>query len=572
MKKLIVLTLLCTLCFSLPINAKKQIENYSTFKPAWYIGANGGMNMFMGEGNNFLNPNKTFVFSFSQNSSFLGRLSAEYKFSPVFGLRGMLGYHAYKWTTVAPLNADGSFPTFLFGTENLTADFMFNLSNLHGGYRPERKIDFSLFVGLGAAYLHNNMLLVPVAGIGRGGLQADYHLSPALDLNLIVEGNFTTDNYNDLAYMPLPVDAIPALTLGLSYRLPEKKQKSLIGIDIIKEKDQVADKGKKSTADVVKKDTVVSDKIVKIDLTDIIVKKVEDKVVVKTSVKDSTQSLAVADIKKSTTDTIRLNKVEETNLTTTIAGLNEKIYFTINHVEVVEAIHGTTFNQIAEFVKQHPTAIITVSGYADNSSGSVAVNNMMSKQRAVNVANTLIRFYGVDYNNIHVKWYGGGVQPSLIPSKNRLVIVKSPAIKGNAVTQNKTVKTEEAIVATKTVVMAQKVDSTEKIPELFSSVNFSKGTSDIVNSKQQVAIEEIALFLKKYPATRILVSGYADKSTGSVTKNAELAKQRVVAVSNALTQIHKIKADRIQIKWYGVAQSKDATTSMNGIVLIEKIK
>jgi len=78
----------------LSISAQEQTKAIArTFKSGWFIGANSGMNLFMGEGNNFLSSSKPFV-SPIHNVGFLGRFAVGYNFTPIVGLRGMLGYHA----------------------------------------------------------------------------------------------------------------------------------------------------------------------------------------------------------------------------------------------------------------------------------------------------------------------------------------------------------------------------------------------------------------------------------------------------------------------------------------------
>ena len=222
MKKLIIPTVLFVFALFGFVHAQeaKKTDSY-LFKPGWYVGANGGYNLFLGEGNNFFNPlmgnSKPYVFNLKDNGSFLGRAVAGYNFTPTIGIRGMLGYVNTSWPNayITDLN--------IFSSENLTADFMLNLSNLNNKFNPNRKIDFTLFGGLGLGFRNSVVKdnLTPFSGILRAGIQSDYKITPAVALNLILEGNLTTDNYNDLALSPLPFDAFAALTLGVTYRLPE---------------------------------------------------------------------------------------------------------------------------------------------------------------------------------------------------------------------------------------------------------------------------------------------------------------------------------------------------------------
>lgn len=194
MKKRIFTTFCLGAALLTGVFAQEKADNSSSFKPGWYLGLNGGINMFMGEGNNFIQTTNPYVGPW-KNEGFLGRFALGYNFTPVIGLRGMLGYNSYKWKTVVTL-ADGSevFPVSNFSGENLSTDLMVNLSNWWGGYKA-RKLDFSAFVGLGAAYMNDNSAKTPWAGLFRGGVQSDYHVSDALSINLVLDGNFATDNF-----------------------------------------------------------------------------------------------------------------------------------------------------------------------------------------------------------------------------------------------------------------------------------------------------------------------------------------------------------------------------------------
>jgi hypothetical protein len=221
MRNLIVTAVFLAMGITFSLTAQEKTKTANAFKPGWYLGGNIGINTFVAEGNNFITPNNAHYFNLIDNSSYLGRFELGYKFTPVIGLRGMLGYQHTNWPdTRLTQNADGSYPAVKFGSENLTADLLVNLSNWFAGYNPARKTDISAFVGAGGAYLNNNKIYSSFDWIGRGGLQADYHLTDRLNLNVIAELNIVGDNYNDYIINPLPVDIYSAITVGLAYKLP----------------------------------------------------------------------------------------------------------------------------------------------------------------------------------------------------------------------------------------------------------------------------------------------------------------------------------------------------------------
>lgn len=78
---------------------------------------------------------------------------------------------------------------------------------------------------------------------------------------------------------------------------------------------------------------------------------------------------------------------------------------------------------VAEYLRNHPNAIVTVDGYADNVSDGESKSAELSKQRAINVANTLISKYSIDKERVSVNWYGARPNAAL----NKMVLVKTSA-------------------------------------------------------------------------------------------------------------------------------------------------
>jgi len=180
------------------------------FKPDAYIGANVGLNTFLGEGCS--------TYSKTQSSGFIGRATIGYNLTPVIGVRGFMGYASHNWPDSRFRSSDGSLKTVSFDAQNLTADLTVNLSNWFSYYNRNRTFDFSVFAGTGITHRDKATFSSDMFSyIGRGGLQGDFHLSPFVDLNLIAETNFTGDNYNNYKIGFLPFDVYTAFTVGLSY-------------------------------------------------------------------------------------------------------------------------------------------------------------------------------------------------------------------------------------------------------------------------------------------------------------------------------------------------------------------
>lgn len=59
-------------------------------------------------------------------------------------------------------------------------------------------------------------------------------------------------------------------------------------------------------------------------------------------------------------------------------------------------------------------------------------------------------------------------------------------------------------------------------------------SSNVISSTELVKVQEVADYMKKYPASIVEVTGYADKGTGNPTLNAKYAQNRANAVVKAL--------------------------------------
>jgi len=153
-------------------------------------------------------------FSFVQLVAKYRRIgSSGYQFSPVLGVRGILGVQSHRWNDTRSGTTDS---VLSFGSQTLQADLMLNVSNLLLGYTLNAPLDVSIFAGVGA--LHRNTIL-PDNGyfsyLIRGGIQFDYRFNQALELNLLAELNVTDDKFNAFA-VSTPVDMFPAVMLGLT--------------------------------------------------------------------------------------------------------------------------------------------------------------------------------------------------------------------------------------------------------------------------------------------------------------------------------------------------------------------
>ncbi|MCP9611271.1 OmpA family protein [Coprobacter tertius] len=75
--------------------------------------------------------------------------------------------------------------------------------------------------------------------------------------------------------------------------------------------------------------------------------------------------------------------------------------------------------------------------------------------------------------------------------------------------------------------------------------------SAVVSNEEMVNVYNIAQWMKKNPDCNVMVSGYADKETGTPAYNLSLSKKRAEAVVKILTSKYGINANRIHMEGMG---------------------
>lgn len=505
MKKLMITAVFIALGFAFTTNAQEQTKTENTeVKPGWYIMANGGSSWILAEGNNFLRNTTNDYFSILNNAGLTARLGAGYDFTHVYGVRAYLGYTGTNWP-----DWRNAFTFKSFDAYYLNADFVMNLSNLIKGYDAKRLIDFSAFAGLGGDMRNQGDLTNTWLNmVGRIGGQADLKITPQLALNLIADATLAGDKYNDYVGGN-PIDLLPALSLGLTYRFAEAAKKT----SPVTEEPVIEP--------AVKPDTVIAPEKPLVAIVDTI-KKIETPVV----------PVVVPEPKVPVAPS---------------AVIREDIFFAINKSTISNATQQASVNKVVEYLNNNPKAKIIVSGYADNATGTSAVNKAVSKNRAVSVANTLISKYGVSADRIMVKWYGSDVQPYAEVVKNRVVIIKSESSDENL---------------SETTPAAQKSG-------LKLDVFFPLDKSDVNSSKQNDEVAKAADYLKQNPNAKLIVSGYASNVNGDEEYNKEISKKRAVNVANTLIQKYAIPSSRIQVKWFGAGVQPYMVPVMNQLVIMK---
>ncbi len=97
------------------------------------------------------------------------------------------------------------------------------------------------------------------------------------------------------------------------------------------------------------------------------------------------------------------------------------IFFKINSSAVSDSEEAKV-KDLAQWMKDHPTAKAEVMGYADAGTGTAAINRSLSEKRAARVVKLLTEKYGVDASRFTSGYKGDTVQPFADNDSNRVVI------------------------------------------------------------------------------------------------------------------------------------------------------
>jgi outer membrane protein OmpA-like peptidoglycan-associated protein len=97
------------------------------------------------------------------------------------------------------------------------------------------------------------------------------------------------------------------------------------------------------------------------------------------------------------------------------------IFFTINSAEV-SSTEEQKVATLASWLKNHPEAQVSITGYADAGTGTAAINHALSQKRADGIYTLLTEKYGIAANRITSNFVGDTIQPFSDNDSNRVVI------------------------------------------------------------------------------------------------------------------------------------------------------
>lgn len=105
----------------------------------------------------------------------------------------------------------------------------------------------------------------------------------------------------------------------------------------------------------------------------------------------------------------------------------------------------------------------------------------------------------------------------------------------------------------------------KKAEPLNVNIFFTIGKSEIRESDRP-ELDRLAAYLSEHPETKVQLTGYADKDTGTRTINARLSRERAEAVRSYLVN-KGISADRISTEAKGDTEQPFDTAAKNRVTI-----
>ena len=354
----------------------------NSFWSNWFIQVGGDYNIWYSnqEHGRRLDNGGDFDFLSKQRRSFGGSVAIGKWFTPGFGLRTKLqGFNSKK------IGAVGVTSQHFW---SLNEHIMFNLSNLFMGYNPERVWNISPFIGGGMA---RNMSANRYVMQLSAGINSSWRLCRNLDLYAEAGWNRMEDNFdgNEMAQLSNThhgrgwedKDNHLYAEIGLTFKLGKATWNKTPDVDAIKALSQ-------SQIDALNS-----------QLNDL-------------NAENGKLRKELAEKPKTTVLTKSLKEFVATPIS---------VFFNIGKIDVALLKDLVNVRALAKYAIENNSHIL-VTGYADSSTGTPAINQRLSEQRANTIVEELVKM-GVNRSNIRTA-AGGGVKMLEYPDYDRRATVQ----------------------------------------------------------------------------------------------------------------------------------------------------
>ncbi len=377
MKKTLILGLLFVVC-AIPVLAQ-EYEDHPNPISGNFISLQGGAQTTYTNANN-----RKLIWP-------VGMLSIGRKFNPIIGAR----------LNVQGLQARGGYDRFngdhIYNFKYVTtnADAILSLNNL---IKPSNQwnCNINLIAGVGFAYAwdkaetNDKLLPLGMQSIweknhqyvfnGRVGVQAEWHLSKHMAALFEVDANFLNDKFNGKKNGKCDIQT--TAMFGIAYKFGVRSKKRLVSDP----------------------DTIVTEAPV---LTPVVEEQPIENI--------ETQKPVV--VQKPTEQKPAVTEKPVVKEKTEI-----EVFFAINSNTPSQSEENKV-NKLVQWLKDHPTAKIVITSYADKATGNAKINLELSKKRSESIANILVKKFGIEAGRIYSNYKGDTVQPFNENDKNRVSIV-----------------------------------------------------------------------------------------------------------------------------------------------------
>ena len=354
----------------------------NSFWSNWFIQVGGDYNIWYSnqEHGRRLDNGGNYNFLSKQRRSFGGSVAIGKWFTPGIGLRTKLqGFNSKK------IGAVGVTSQHFW---SLNEQIMFNLSNLFMGYNPERVWNISPFIGGGMA---RNMSANRYVMQLSAGINSSWRLCRNLDLYAEAGWNRMEDNFdgNEMAQLSNAhygrgwedKDNHLYAEIGLTFKLGKATWNKTPDVDAIKALSQ-------SQIDALNS-----------QLNDL-------------NAENGKLRKELAEKPKTTVLTKSLKEFVATPIS---------VFFNIGKIDVALLKDLVNVRALAKYAIENNSHIL-VTGYADSSTGTPAINQRLSEQRANTIVEELVKM-GVNRSNIRTA-AGGGVKMLEYPDYDRRATVQ----------------------------------------------------------------------------------------------------------------------------------------------------
>lgn len=368
---LVVVLLLTTSTF-----AQDKAIRQNSFMDNWYLQLQGGGSLTFSEDHKKASLGDLISPHFA--------LSAGKYFSPAVSARLQLG--GWKSNNYNAAAKDTYSRDYL----QVNVDGMLNLMNTFTPYTHDKF--FNIYALLGVGYVHGfknddmNMgrtnSIVP-----RAGFMFDFRVNDRVNLNLETVGNLMADNFNGIVGGK-KYDGTFNVLAGVTYKLGKR---SFDVVDVVDptEINKLVNEIRAQQATLSERNATISQK--------------------NNQITDLQAQLAS-----------RPNVVVEESVNEEVV-MNAVVVFKLGSSQLQDNQEINIYNA-ARFFQENPDMDIVITGYADKSTGSAAVNQRISEQRAEAVKKIMVSKFNINAARITTQGSGDKVQPFDNDAWNRVAI------------------------------------------------------------------------------------------------------------------------------------------------------